>query len=69
MFVLGSLSLLVELVLSLEIDLRFIVPGDRPKPPKIAPRLPRDQIFIEKGVEKGIEEDSKPGNSRLLGHD
>ena len=46
---------------------------DRPKiaqdHPKTAQDRSQDQVFIEKGVEKGIEEDSKPGNSRLLGYD
>ena len=37
--------------------------------PKTAQDRSQDQVFIEKGVEKGIEEDSKPGNSRLLGYD
>ena len=44
-------------------------PQDRPRPPQDRPRSLQDQVFIAKGVEKGIEEDPKPGNSRLLGHD
>ena len=40
LFVLVSLALLVELVMSLEIDLRFIVPEDRPK---ITPKPPQDR--------------------------
>ena len=31
--------------------------------PKTAQYRPQDQVFIEKDVEKGTEEDSKPGNS------
>ena len=42
---------------------------DRPRPPQDRPRSLQDQAFIEKGVEKGIEEVSKPGNSQLLGYD
>ena len=44
-------------------------PQDRPRPPQDRPRSLQDQVFIEKGVEKGIEEASKPGNSQLLGYD
>ena len=49
---------------------------DRPKPAqdrsKLAqdrPRSLQDQVVIETGVEKGVEEESKPGNSRLFGYD
>ena len=44
-------------------------PQDRPRPTQDRPRSLQDQVFIEKGIEKGVEEDSKLGNSHLLGHD
>ena len=40
-----------------------------PRPPKGTPRLARDKVLIENGIEKGVKEESKPGNSRLSGYD
>ena len=42
---------------------------DRPKITQDRPRSLQDQVVIEKAVEKGVEENSKPGNSRVSGYD
>ena len=49
---------------------------DHPKKAQEGPKSPprplkttQDKVFIEKGIEKGIEEDSKLENSMLLGYD